>query len=288
MLDKMNGGKGLIMNMEVQEERDKAKQKDKFIGFYVVAFLDLLGQQEKLRKLTALPNIDNQEEIAAFKSKIGELYKPLDALRTFFEISIKSFIDGGINANELSDADRELLKKFRSTPIFYRNFSDSLIVHIPLQEKNGIFPCRAIYGVLTATALTFLSCMIHSVALRGGIDIGLAMEMEGDEIYGPAIARAYNLESRVAQYPRIVIGEDLISYLHMISEKTNTIEDKANAMLATKSLKLLAVDDDGYTFLDWLGSGTRTTFPKPQEHALKIYNFIIQESDMHKKIEILN
>jgi hypothetical protein len=279
----MNGGKGLIMNMEVQKEKDKAKQKDKFIGFYVVAFLDLLGQQDKLRKLTVLPNIDNQEEIAAFKLKIGEFYKPLYALRTFFEGSIIPFIEGGIDENELSPSDRELLQKFRSTPIFHRHFSDSLIVHIPLHEKSGIFPCRAIFGVLAATALTFLSCMIHSVALRGGIDIGLAMELEEDEIYGPAIARAYNLESRVAQYPRIVIGEDLIQYLRMISEKTSTMEEKSNAMLATRSLKLLAIDDDGYTFLDWLGSGTRTTFPKPQEQALKIYNFIIQESDTHKK-----
>jgi hypothetical protein len=49
--------------------------------------------------------------------------------------------------------------------------------------------------------------------IRGGIELGLAMDIDNDDIYGPALARAYTLESKVAQYPRIVIGEELILYL---------------------------------------------------------------------------
>jgi hypothetical protein len=164
------------------------------------------------------------------------------------------FIEGGIDDTTLPSFQQELLKKFRSTPISYRHFSDSLIVYIPLRDDIGKFQCRAIYGVLTATAATFLACLVHSSTIRGGIDLGLAMDIGKGEIYGPALARAYNLESRVAQYPRIVIGEELARYLQAVArQEVLTIEDKANADLAVKSLKLFVVDDDGCTILDSWG-----------------------------------
>jgi hypothetical protein len=272
------------MNMDAQGAEDQTSQKEKHIGWHVVAFLDLLGQQDTLRKLTALPDIENQEEVAAFKQKVGELYKPLYALQTFFKASIKPFIEGSIDETVLLPSERELLQQFRSTPIFYRHFSDSLIVHIPLRNDIGKFQCRAIYSVLAATAATFLSCMVHSWAIRGGIELGLAMDIGEGEIYGPALARAYKLESRVAQYPRIVIGEELIRYLQMVAgNQALTVEEKAHAEIAAKSLGLLAVDDDGCTFLDWLGSGIRTAFQQHTELVHSAYNFIIQESIKHKE-----
>ena len=108
--------------------------------------------------------------------------------------------------------------------------------------------------------------MVHSWAIRGGIDLGLAMDIDEGEIYGPALARAYNLESGIAKYPRIVIGEGLTRYLQMVAgRQARTGEDKAHAEFASKSLGLLAVDVDGCTFLDWLGSDIRTTFQQDAE-----------------------
>ncbi len=112
------------------------------------------------------------------------------------------------------------------------------------------------------------------------------MDIEEGEIYGPALARAYNLESRIAQYPRIVIGEELIRYLQMIAmiaeHQEPTGEEKAHAEFAAKSMGLLAVDDDGRTFLDWLGSDIRNAFQQDTGLVLRAYDFIIQESIKHK------
>ncbi len=157
------------MKIDDQGAKAQTSQKEKYIGWHVVAFLDLLGQQDTLRKLTALPNIENQEEVAAFKQKVGELYRPLYALQTFFKASIKPLMEGSIDETALLPSERELLQQFRSTPILYRHFSDSLIVNIPLRDDMGKFQCRAIYSVLAATASTFLSCMVHSWAIRGGM-----------------------------------------------------------------------------------------------------------------------
>jgi hypothetical protein len=148
----------------------------------------------------------------------------------------------------------------------------------------GKFQCHAIYGVLAATAVTFLSCLVHSWAIRGGIELGLAMDIEEGEVYGPALASAYRLESKVAQYPRIVVGEELVRYLRMVAgQEAITAEESAHTRVAARSLGLLAVDDDGCTFLDWLGSDIRTTFHKRSELVQTAYNFIIQESVKHKE-----
>lgn len=271
------------MNMTSKGTENQPSQHEKHMAWYVVAFLDLLGQQDALRKVTVLPNIDNQEEIAAFKKKVGDLYRPLYGLKNFFKSSIKPFIEGNANETTLQPFEQDLLRQFRSTPVFYRHFSDSLIVHIPLRSDIGKFQCRAIYAVLAATATTFLSCLVHSWPIRGGIDLGLAMNIEEGEIYGPALARAYRLESRVAQYPRIVIGEELVRYLQMVAgQQALTKEDEANSALAARSLRLLAVDDDGCTFLDWLGNDIRSSFQKHPELVRNAYDFIIQESIKHK------
>lgn len=254
------------------------------MAWYVVAFLDLLGQQKVLNEINSLPNLEKKEEVDVFKLKVAELYRPIYGLKTFFEASIKPFKEGGKDETSLSTSEQELLSQFRSTPIIYRRFSDSLIIHIPISNDMGKFQCHSIYGVLAATAVTFLSCLVHSWAIRGGIEIGLAMDIEEGDVYGPALSRAYGLESRVAQYPRIVIGEELIKYLQLVAgQKATTDEEKANALLANRSLGMFAVDDDGHTFLDWLGNEIKGPFRKRKELVLAAYNFIIQESIKHKE-----
>jgi SOS response regulatory protein OraA/RecX len=130
---------------------------------------------------------------------------------------------------------------------------------------------------LAATASTFICCISNGWAIRGGIELGLAMEINEGEIYGPALARAYNLESKVADYPRIIIGDELIRYLRLIAaNQISSAEEKAHALLAEKSLRLLKVDNDGYAFLDWLGDDMRVF--QNTEILKNAYNFIIQES----------
>jgi hypothetical protein len=270
--------------MDFQQTQDQSTQKDNLIGWHVVAFLDLLGQQDALRKVTALPNLERQEEVDAFKRKVIEFYEPLKALRKWFGDSIISYMDGGIK--DRTSKEQEILQKFRSTPIFYRNLSDCVIVNIPLRDDIGKFPGRAIFGILAASAITFISCISHKWAIRGGIDLGLAMELDGDEIYGPAIARAYALESKVAQYPRIVIGKELISYFKemekVIGNPDISIDDRVNAGVTIKSQELIAEDYDGQIIVDYLGVNIRNAFPHP-EIIHQAYKFIIEECVRHKK-----
>jgi hypothetical protein len=58
--------------MDPQQTQNQTPHKEKYMGYYIVAFLDLLGQQDALRKVTGLPNPAKPEDIGGFKQKIKE------------------------------------------------------------------------------------------------------------------------------------------------------------------------------------------------------------------------
>lgn len=82
-----------------------------------------------------------------------------------------------------------------------------------LGDVEQFGPAIGVYGCFNAC------CMLHLLALslkrpiRGGIDVGLGIDLTDDEVYGPVLERAHFLESKVADYPRIVLGDDLTAYL---------------------------------------------------------------------------
>ncbi len=272
--------------MSQQESLNETDQQQKYLGWHVVSILDLLGQQEALRSITALPNRNNQEELAEFKSKVEGFYKPFYAVRKFFTDSIQIF-QTGKDISQLPPEQQDFLKAFRNSPIFLRHFSDSLIAHVPLNRDISKFPCRAIYGVLAATAQTMVSCLANKMALRGGIELGIAMNLDENEIYGPALARAHTLESKIAQYPRILIGDELVRYLHAVAEQEpGSSEARVNIGLAEKCKELVMVDDDGQMFLDYLGVHFRNLLqhlPISKEAVQMAYNFVIEQSIKHRE-----
>jgi hypothetical protein len=117
--------------------------------------------------------------------------------------------------------------------------------------------------------------------MRGGIDIGVGIELSDDEIYGAALSRAYQLENRIAQYPRIVLGDELISYIQ--SKRLATKGDffsEANKEMADLCTELIAIDTDGLPFIDYLGKGFKQHIAKNDTYDIvkKAYDFIMKES----------
>lgn len=262
------------------------KADETFVGWYVVAFLDLLGQQDKLRQISVLPDQGNAEEVAAFKHQVMQMYGPVKALRTFFLRSINT-LSSNTGDEKLQEHEKAFIQEFRSCPVYSRTFSDSVIAHVPLRNDLSKYPCRAIYGVLSAAAITFLSCLANGNPIRGGIELGLGFNIETDEIYGPALARAYTIESKVAQYPRVVIGDELVRYLRAIAANPSTDrEDMANATVAKACLNLLTQDDDGHAVLDYLGEDIRGVLqglPDTAQIVLKAYDVVVNASDKLKE-----
>jgi hypothetical protein len=49
--------------------------------------------------------------------------------------------------------------------------------------------------------------------LRGGLQIGPAVELFPQEVYGAPLLDAYQLEAKIAKYPRTAVSPDLLGYL---------------------------------------------------------------------------
>jgi hypothetical protein len=76
------------------------------------------------------------------------------------------------------------------------------------------------------------------------------------ELFGAALVKAYELESRCAQYPRLVVGDTLVTYLtELRSSSTAGLQDDVERAIATRLLRSLKRDDfDQRWIVDYAGA----------------------------------
>ena len=105
-----------------------------------------------------------------------------------------------------------------------------------------------------AASFNYRRCVLRQ-PIRGGIEIGLGTNLSEDEIYRPVLERAHFLESKEADYPRIVVGGDALwNYLNALEKIPPAIElDKHTQRLASQAKTLVTLDTDGLRMLDFLG-----------------------------------
>jgi len=266
----------------------KRKSEDKIdIGYYVVAFIDLLGQQDRLRSLRSLPDESDYNQMKEFIKDLKGTYGVVTGMRNLFEQFFKSYSNkkydlSKTNYNSLTPAQKKIYKQLKNNPIHIESFSDSIIVFTSLRTDKAKLPTGGIWGIFAAAASTALFSLATGHPLRGGIDVGLGMEIKRGEIYGPCLSRAYSLESKIAGYPRIVVGKECLKYLHdTTNQKQKDIISKVCAGSANECLKLLTVDDDGCAIIDYLGDFFLNKVGMQIEKDIidKAYNNVIQFSE---------
>lgn len=245
------------------------------LGHHLVAFLDVQGQRERFRELR-LPH--NAEEEAQVKEVLRQTAGFVVGLRNVFQHQFEIFeksIDMGAHSKE------------PVRPNFV-GFSDSFVTSVPLRSDDaGLVRVVTVFSALSAAAIVMLTSLASRHPLRGGIDVGLATEIGPGEIYGTALARAYVLESEVAQYPRIVVGDEFWKYLNAAIaefEKGSTPVAKSISAIIKRIMALMALDSDGKRILDYLGP-TMVEHAGPDRanhvrHMIQpIYEFVLAEQD---------
>lgn len=83
----------------------------------------------------------------------------------------------------------------------YTQFSDSLIVSFPYNEPHDLL------RLLRYVAEFQRSMLLSGLPLRGGVTIG-SMFHNDAIVFGPALNRAYHLESKVAKSPRVIVDRE--------------------------------------------------------------------------------
>jgi hypothetical protein len=101
-------------------------------------------------------------------------------------------------------------------------FSDHLVISYPIDRlaemgdewlDMNLLMAQPLIGAIAASALR------HGLLMRGGATIGKLFHA-GGAIFGPALLEAYGLESRVANYPRIVVSRKIYSLRRYDGEMT--------------------------------------------------------------------
>ena len=132
--------------------------------------------------------------------------------------------------------------------VYFRNFSDLCIISKPITKK-GKFPAM---GEVHSQILHMVHVQIgllfdEGILLRGGITVG-DVALSYGQLFGPAVVRGYALESQVARFPRVIVGEEVLEELKI--NQALWVHDGKYDLKATKAL--LRRDFDGEYFVDYL------------------------------------
>jgi hypothetical protein len=251
------------------------------VGWYLVAFIDVLGQGHLLRQMRGVPEKTDHKQMTEFIALLKKTLGTVKSMRDLFHNFFKGLSRYQFNLSEFTPEQQKLLLQVKSNPLKSHMFSDSVMLFLSLRDDVNKTPVEGVYSVLASAATTFLFMLAGGHAIRGGIDVGVGIELSDDEVYGAALSRAYQLENRIAQYPRIVLGDELITYIQ--SKRSTTKVDffsKANKITADLCTDLIAIDTDGLPFLDYLGKGFKQHIAKNNIYDIveKAYDFVIKES----------
>jgi len=92
-------------------------------------------------------------------------------------------------------------------------WSDGVLLACPLMpERDHAVPVFGVYDILFTCAGLMLIQLASGNPIRGSVDVGTGVEAEG-ELFGAALVKAYQLESEVAKFPRLAVGDALVAYL---------------------------------------------------------------------------
>lgn len=112
-------------------------------------------------------------------------------------------------------------------------FSDTVVISIPYSGFPDLL--RLVIQVTSYQQMMLMS----GFPLRGGIVVG-PLYHAGSYVFGPALNDAYNLESKWASYPRVIIAKSLVSEIEMARN------------CLPRHWPFLVKDDDGFHSTDYL------------------------------------
>jgi hypothetical protein len=212
-----------------------------------IAFIDILGFGALVQE--SVGSIDLQKMI----------YEALDSLhsKNINEETYSRVNEEIIPPEELAKV-REIAKLFnhalkQAHPVLVTFFSDCLVLSA---DSNDVLSSQLILDLVAKLSLRLWQD--HNLLIRGGITIGELLHKENGPLFGPAMNRAYFLESKEAINPRVLIdkiyldnylkaqtakplislinSDEKFSYLSLATAFRHTINDSTEALMGEKVL----------------------------------------------------
>lgn len=182
-----------------------------FAGYFVVAFVDLLGTEAKNAEIKAQPEFPAamlEREVAKVKAFQRDFYAVFDGAAQA-EKKLKPLRPENMKAT---------LEKLQGNDVKSYAFSDSLVFYASLNTQQGrLVPVSSCFSILTALVCAQILALARGCPFRGGVEVGRAALFNDNQILGPALSDAVKLEEQ-AQFPRILIGSEFCNYLQLNSQ----------------------------------------------------------------------
>lgn len=185
----------------------------------IVTFIDILGFREILRERNA-----------------AEIREIIQSLRQF-----------GQGDGDAREPPRRMKEYRLHSEAFSESVSDAII---RCRTVDTQFPSGPLIHELIDLTHCMVDCVAVGIVLRAGMTIGEAHIDQGGPLFGDAIARAVELESRHAIYPRILIDHQLIA---QYEQDERLWKDRERDAYEDRMLRsFIALDKDGSFYLDYL------------------------------------
>ena len=188
-------------------------------------------------------------DILGFRSMIKDsesVYEAQKRIKTAMNIihSYKTLNDSPMGSEQNDDK-----AGLRSLGIQITTFSDSAIISYPLSYDGALF-----YLIIDLIHLQ-MELLWLGILIRGGIVIGPAYH-DSVNAFGPAMVSAYELESKKAIYPRIIMHPNTVKLgLKMSPSHLNDFDLE---LFKTT----ICQDADGYFFVEYLQQYQEFDFPE--------------------------
>jgi|GEM_PF-4239266 len=97
------------------------------------------------------------------------------------------------------------IQEYASPGVRFSSFSDNIVVTCEPERD-------AILHLITTLAAFQLTCLAAGFLVRGGLTVD-QIHHDGVSVFGPGLNRAYELESKIAKVPRIVVDESVLTII---------------------------------------------------------------------------
>jgi hypothetical protein len=175
-------------------------------------------------------------DILGFKSHIQ---RTLDDKGASVSSNITNIAEAFTHVRKLLDIDKPDKARGRAAT----QFSDSIVISFPKGETSEVF--YSVHELL----LIQMSLVENGMLCRGAVVDGKVLHTE-KMIFGPALVEAYELESKAAVFPRIVLSDSLLDIARSAHAHHHSPEDEVRSIMS-----MLTRDTDGMWYIDYLTKG---------------------------------
>ncbi len=270
------------------------KKPDLSIDWHACAFVDLLGQQAALDKFERMPLDSDLAHDADFIALVRQTYKKAQDLHNRVDTATRSFRDAvGRGVPPEQQLYWEKLTSYETRVI---PFSDGSLIDVSLAIDHEILPAHGVASLIAIAANLMIMQLASGSPIRGGLEVGHAANVAPGVLYGPAVSRAYAIEHAVAQYPRVVVGNNLIAYLSscekMTADAARELPSISNPDLyaslcrsaASIAKRFMTVDIDGHVIVHFLSPYVIKILGVENARTLiaGMHKFVTDQCDLHR------